>query len=115
MAALLAATIMRSPGRAWADLLMAALCAVVILGVGSSGLRARACGCAFFCALQQDHFLQQGAEGAAGPLAAARRGSGASALGRSGGALALCASARPTRARRANVFAIIISTITTIT
>ena len=68
LAALLAATNRRSPGRAWADLLMAALCAVVILGVSSSGLRARACGSAFFCALQQDHFLQQGAEGAAGPL-----------------------------------------------
>ena len=105
LAALLAATNRRSPGRAWADLLMAALCAVVILGVSSSGLRARACGSAFFCALQQDHFLQQGAEGAAGPLAAARRGSGASALGRSGGALALCASARPTRARRAKAAA----------
>ena len=60
---------------------------------------------AHFCALQQDPFLQQGAEGAAGLLAAARRGRGASALGRSGGALALCASALPTRARRAEAAA----------
>ena len=83
LAALLAATVMRSPGRAWAGLLMAALCAVVILGVGSSALRARACDSAHFCVLLQDAFLQQGAEGAAGLLAAARCGS-EEKLGRGG-------------------------------
>ncbi|EOD26161.1 hypothetical protein EMIHUDRAFT_236954 [Emiliania huxleyi CCMP1516] len=61
LAALLAATNMRSPGSAWAGLLMAALRAVVVvLGVGSGALHARACDSAHFCAQKQDAFLLQG-------------------------------------------------------
>jgi len=84
---------------------MAALRAVVVLGVGSGALHARACDSAHFCAQKQDAFLLQGAGGAAGSLAAARCGSGASTLGRSGGALAPGESARPARARRAQAAA----------